>query len=301
MVKVETTYGVDILPIDTDAINCFDIEYEALSQEITRKNIVLGFDPVASIFIGEGQKLSFSVELAGSGTAGTAPQIGKLFRACNFNQTISAGVSVTYTPHSSSSLQESVTLYYYVDGLMHKMTGCRGSFSLVDAKVNQPAILKFEFTGLYGGVPAAGSVSTWPYNTYVPPLFKSAQFTLDSYAAIVNSVSIDFKNEIAKRTSINASNGILEWFIKSRAITAKIDPEMVVPTTKDFWGMWLSAAPFNFSVRFGSTAGNICTINANYTQLETPKYGERESMLTADLSLGFKGYNSNPPATIVFT
>jgi hypothetical protein len=68
------------------------------------------------------------VELAGSGTAGTAPAYGSILKACGFSETIVASTSVTYAPVSSSF--SSVTIYYNVDGVRHKLTGCRGTFTL---------------------------------------------------------------------------------------------------------------------------------------------------------------------------
>ena len=38
---------------------------------------------------------TFSVELAGSGAAGTAPRYGDAIKACGFSETIASGTSVT--------------------------------------------------------------------------------------------------------------------------------------------------------------------------------------------------------------
>lgn len=301
LAKPEVTYGVDSAPGTANAILCGDLDYEVLDQKLERNNIQSYFGAKRFTAIGEGQKLSFSVELKGSGAAGTAPEIGPLIRACNYSQVISAGVSVTYLPHSNTFPSESLTIWYYMDGLLHKMTGCRGTFSLADAKVNQHARLKFEFTGLYGGGRVAGSVSGHTFNQTIPPVFHTGQFTLDTYAAIIDGISIDFKNDIAKRVSVNATNGILEWFIKDRAITAKIAPEMVLPATKDFWTMWESSGVVAMAVTFGQTAGNKCQIAAQYVQLDKLKYGDRENIVTAELPLVLNPNTGDDEVTITFT
>ena len=63
------------------------------------------------------------MELAGSGTAGTAPRYGALLQACGLSETIVASTSVTYAPVSSAF--SSATIYFNNDGIRHILTGCR--------------------------------------------------------------------------------------------------------------------------------------------------------------------------------
>jgi hypothetical protein len=285
LAKVETVYGTDPTPTGAaNAILCGNVDYDVLENKLERNNIKSSFGALKFVAIGEGQKLSFEVELKGSGAAGTAPEISPLLRACGFTLTTNAGVSNVYTPNSAGSSAESVTIYYYIDGIMHAATGCRGSVSLSDAKVNQFAKLKFDFTGIFAG-PTATTLATPTFNATVPPIFKGASFAIDSYAAIIDGLSIDVKNDVAKRVSVNAATGILEWFIKERMVSGKIAPEMVLPATKDFWTMWSGGSTYAMTATIGASAGNRCVITAPAVQLEKPKYGERESILTAEMGL----------------
>ena len=43
-------------------------------------------------------EVTFEVEMAGSGTAGTAPAFGPLLKACGNSETIVTDTSVTYAP-----------------------------------------------------------------------------------------------------------------------------------------------------------------------------------------------------------
>ena len=72
--------------------------------------------------------MTFSVELAGSGTAGTAPRYGNVTKACGFSETVASNTSVTYEPISASF--SSVTIHYNTDGVRHIVNGCRGSFTI---------------------------------------------------------------------------------------------------------------------------------------------------------------------------
>lgn len=284
LAKIETVYGTDPVPTGPlNAILCEGPSYDVLDSKVERKNIKPTFGANRFVAIGEGQKLDFTVEMKGSGVLGTVPEIGPLLRACNFTQVVSVGVSVTYTPNSAQS-GESVTLYYYMDGLLHKILGARGSVSLSEGKVNSYVKLKFEFTGIYGG-PVALAMATPTFNATVPPVFRGAAFALDTYAAVIDSLTIDIKNDIAKRVDLNAATGVLEYYIKERSVTAKISPEMVLPATKNFWGMWEGGAAFAMTATIGSVAGNKCVITAPAVQIDKPKYGDRENIVTAELPL----------------
>lgn len=290
LAKVETTYGDDALPTAAlNAILCADPEYGVLDAKVERNNIKPNFGAKRFVAIGEGQTLSFTCELKGNGTTGagiTAPEIGTLLRGCNFTQAIvttTGQEKVTYTPNSNQS-GESLTLYYYLDGLVHKLCGCRGSVSIDDAKVNQYVKVKFDFTGIYQGV-AADTLPSPTFNATVPPIFRGASFAIDSYAAIVDGIAIEIKNDVVKRVDVNEATGIKEYLIKERIVTGKIAAEMVTPATKDFWGMWSGGSAYAMTCTVGSTAGNRCIITAPAAQIDKPTYGDRENILTADLPL----------------
>lgn len=284
LAKVETVYNTDAAPTGPlNAILCEEPKYSVLDSKVERANIKPAFGANGFVAIGEGQRISFTTELKGSGTAATPPEIGVLFRACNMTQTISTYVQ--YDPNSSTA-GESLTLWYYVDGICHKLTGCRGTFSL-EGKVNQYVKINWEFTGIYAG-PVPLALATPTYTATVPPLFRNAAFTVDAYAAVIDGISLDMKNDIVKRVDLNAATGILEWAIKERTCTGKIDPEMVLPATYDFWGKWQAGATAAMTVTVGATAGNRCTITAPAVQYDRPDYGARENTLTLGIPLVFR-------------
>ena len=88
-------------------------------------------------------EIKFTVELAGSGTAGTPPPWGKLLRACGYAETITAGVRVEYSPVSEDF--ESLTIRYYRAGMRYASRGARGS---VQFKLPAFGIPQAEFTFL---------------------------------------------------------------------------------------------------------------------------------------------------------
>lgn len=295
LAKIEVTYGVDAAPVAaTNAILCEDPDITPISRGVERNNVKPNFGAKSKLIIGEGLKLSFTTELRGPGGVApitTAPDIGPLFRGCCMTQTIvntTGQECVKYTPHSDGIGGESLTLWFYLDGNLHKAVGCRGAFSL-KATVNEYAKLAWEFTGLYAGPVTAGALPTPTFTAVQPPVFKSALFTIDTYAAIIESLSIDVQNTIAKRPDANAATGILGWIITERAVTGEIDPEVAAIATKDFWAMWAASSSVAMTATIGQTAGNRCVIACPAVQIdEGLKYGDREGILTYGLPLIIK-------------
>ncbi|OHD27425.1 MAG: hypothetical protein A2Y38_05640 [Spirochaetes bacterium GWB1_59_5] len=143
------------------------------------------------------QKLSFDVALAGSGTAGTAPKIGKLLRAVGFAQTVTAGVKVEYTLISEAF--ESAAFYINIDGVLHKGMGARGTASgKLDAK--GIPLLHVEVTALYlapvDAAPPTVDRTGWPIERPV----NSAN-TLVCTVNAVNSFYSKFEFNLANQVS----------------------------------------------------------------------------------------------------
>lgn len=115
----------------------FRLIRDTLDREILRPYLGASDQLLAS----RAAELSFEVELAPSGTAGTAPAWGQLLRACGMAETVGAGTKVTYNPIDDDV--ESLVLRYYRDGAVYRMHGCRGNFRLM---LDAYAIPKLAFT-----------------------------------------------------------------------------------------------------------------------------------------------------------
>lgn len=280
LIKQEVTYNVDPTPTAAaNAILCSAPEIEVLGRRLERANIQPHYGAAIGVNIGEGIKVSFAVELKGSGAAGTAPEIGPLLRACNFTETVTPATKVDYDPNSANSTGESVTIYFYRHNLRHKVSGCRGTFGF-ELKAGEYGTVKFDFTGLYQG-PVDQNIPVGPvYNATAPARFLSAAFTIDGYAAIIENLKFDIGNEISRRNSANAVTGILEYYIKSRSVKGEFDPEAVALSEKDFWALWANSTRVALSATAGTAAGNKCLITGPRVQLDMLKYGERENILT---------------------
>jgi hypothetical protein len=158
LAKVEATYGTDSVP--TGAANAMLVSNASfnLSYNNVERNFIRPF------FGGSGQlagtrfvEINFEIELANSGTAGTAPAWAPVLRACGMAESVlSTPARVEYTPVSASF--SSVTIYYHLDGVRRVALGCMGN---VEIMLNEGAapMLRFSLVGLDGGRTATADPS----------------------------------------------------------------------------------------------------------------------------------------------
>lgn len=158
LAKIETPYGTDATP--TGAANAILISNQNINplnaQNVERNNVRSYFGASGQLIGSAYVEVSFDVEIAGSGAAGTPPAWGVLFRGCSFAETVTASVRTEYTPVTDSP--ESLTIYYYDDGALHKLLGARGTVSIKLGAGDRP-VFSFRFLGLDGGITAVANPS----------------------------------------------------------------------------------------------------------------------------------------------
>lgn len=284
LAKIETVYGTDPVPTGAEnAILASDMSISPMEMKtVDRANIRPFLGNNEQLPTGLFSKLDFTIEAAGSGAAGTVPAWGPLLCMCGFSETISAGVKVEYSPASTAF--ESGTLYFNLDGVLHKLMGSRGTMSLDFTRDGRPAF-KFSMTGLFNTVVDAASpvltLSAWqkplPVNKTNTPTF-----TLHGYAAVMHSVSLDMANSVIYRELINGTAGAL---ITDRKPAGNVVMEATTVATKDWWTSIKNVTTGALALVHGTTAGNKIQIDAPNVQLINPQYQDQDgiAMLQAGL------------------
>lgn len=154
LAKIETTYGTDAVPTEAaNALLVSNVSINPLNAQNVPRDLVRPYLGGSEQLVGVSYvELGFEVELAGSGTAGTAPPYGPLLRACGFAETATASVRTEY--NLVTPVADSVSIYYFSDGAKHVARGCRGDVS-IKLGVRERPVLAFKFLGLDGGLTAA--------------------------------------------------------------------------------------------------------------------------------------------------
>lgn len=268
LAKAETTYGTSSAPAGTDALLISDLDVEPLQLELKDRELIQGFYGNSAQLVSQrAVGIKFTTEVAGSGTAGTAPRWGCLMRACGFAETIVASTSVQYTPVSSGF--ESVTLDFRNDTIKHLITGARGTVE-IEMEVGEVPKLNFEFTGLYAAPVDAARPST-TFSLQANPVVVNAENTatvsVHGYSACMNSFSLATENEIVYRQLAGCAR---EVRLTGRKPKGEIMVELPTIASKDFFTLASNQTQGVISWTHGGTAGNIVAFAANYCSFDAP-------------------------------
>lgn len=289
-VKIESTEGTDAVPADADVVApAFDMDYGATVEMAERPVVQPSFSRITKIAGERSATISFSVELKGSGVAGTKPYFASALRAIGFDETIVGGTSVTYNLVSES--QDSVTVEMRESDALgnarsKKIIGARGTMT-IEAVKGGIVRLVFEFQGKYvQPTDAAVTQFVAPSITPLPVPFLSAGLSFQGVGSLkVQTVTLDVGNEIVLRNDVNDPTGNLSALITGRTPTGSIDPEIELVATQDFYNLWTTNSEGILIYVLGSVAGNIVTVTAPKAQIDNIGEADRENLRTAGLDL----------------
>ena len=281
LAKVEVTEGVDSVPTGAaNALLVSDVTINPLNASNVSRDLVRSYFGGSEQLVGTAYvEVTMTVELAGSGTAATPPAWGALVQACGFAQTIAAFVG--YAP-AAPSAQVSTTIYYYDDGVLHKLLGARGTFTVAAGVGERPA-LTFTFLGKDGGVTAVANPATtltaWRQPQVVTDT-NSGDLTMGgTYAtgAITGGtvytsrgLSLDLGNAVSFTPLLGG-----EFVdITGREVTGAVQLDLTPAQEVTFMAAVKANTLQTMSLQHGVGAGNIVGLHMAATQLINPSKQE---------------------------
>ena len=358
LIKAESTYGTDITPAGTDAVLVRDLTITPMQSDIVSRDLVRPYLGASEQLLANTRvQCQFTVELAGSGTAGTAPRFDAALEACGLDGTLNSAVTgtaaagtttnsivlavgatddmyvgqvititggtgnghvglitdyvastkvatvrpitATFVPAPSSTYSiaanatykpvsasfTSATIYYNVDGLLHRITGARGTFSL-SGEVGAIPTIQFTMTGIYNAPTDTAAPSPVTYtNQATPQIFKQGNttaFQLYSYAdACLQSVSMDIGNNIVYRELVGCTKQVL---ITQRNVTGTVVIEVPTIAQKDYFTAAITdGSTGNFSFAHGTTAGNRVGLVLSTVDIGDPSYSGQDDIAMLNL------------------
>ena len=300
LIEAESSYGTDPTPTATDVVLVRDLSITPQSSDVVNRDVVRPFLGASEqLLANTSVEVSFSVELAGSGTRGTAPRFGAALKACGLSETVSSGASVTYAPVSSSF--SSVTIHYNTDGVRHKVTGARGTVVL-NASVGEIPSLDFTFTGIYNAPDDSALPSVTYGNQATPLVFKNGNttsFQLLSFSAALMSLSMDLGNSTVYRELVG---GTKEVIITDRAASGSVSIEAVALSSKDYFAAALTDSSLgNLTITHGTTAGNIVALSSTKVDIGDVAYGEADGIQMLEIPYTLVPSASGNELSLVFT
>ena len=192
-----------------------------------------------------------------------------------------------YEPVSSGF--ESLTIYCYLDGLLHKMTGCRGTVSF-SGEAGNYGTASFTFMGQYHPVVDMPMPDGAVYEETAPHQIELAGLTLDGYRyACAQSFSIDLGMTNVVRDCMNGLDGYDGIITTDRSVTGSVNPEAVLEADFNVWERFASGETGKFYVCVGVDSANRVEFISNSVQYNSVAYGDRNNIRIYDVGMKFVG------------
>jgi hypothetical protein len=265
-------------------------------QVTERQALSASLSPRGSVIGTRAAKISWKQYLRGLSAEitdpGNLPEYNVPFRGCGLDVTVS-GVApadqASYVPTTSLVVDATngsyCTVGMYEDGKRYQIHGAVGNCTLTFT-TGVPVLAEFEFTGVYNA-PTDTALLSPTYPTIIEPPFLSAALSVIGFAtARIQSMTLNFGNEIAMRPSPNDAEGFFTAQIVGRKPTGTLDPEEELAATKNWFNEWISGTLGAITTGvFPSTGDNrnqmqLTIPNAAYTKVSR---ADREGIGTAPI------------------
>ncbi|WP_315742838.1 MULTISPECIES: phage tail tube protein [unclassified Bradyrhizobium] len=284
LAKIEATYGTD--PALTGALNAIlakNVSIQPMDgSDVSRDLVTPNFGNQPSFTAEEHVTITFDTELAGSGTAGTAPAWGPLLRACGCAEVIVATTSVTYTPITDNI--ESAYFKFWMGGTLHAIKGARGSAKLT-ANAQGIPIISWTFMGLWVA-PSEVSAAVPTLTAFKKPVIvnktNTPTFTVNSVPLVMRNFTFDMANQVEPRMLVGSESVLITDHREQIDFTC----EAVPVSTLDPYALAKAATTVPVSLVHGTVAGNIATLSVLTAQFKRPTgYQQNQGIAEWPLSM----------------
>lgn len=295
-IKMETTPGTDSVPTAAaNAVLVRNLSINPIAMTVESRELARSYlGNSEDIVVARWFEFEFEVEMAGSGTAGTAPGYDAVMRLTGHSKTVIPDTSVVYAPISTGF--ESASIYVNMDQVLHKSAWCMAKLGW-DLSAGKIPVWKVAGKGLF--LPVTDTSAWSPtYALQAKPLGvtkANTEASLHGVAAPIETLTVDTAAQIEYRNLINYE-GVM---YTDRKPAGNISLEMTTVATKDWMTVASDATTGVLSCAHGLTAGNIVDISCPNAQITTPRYGNSQGILM--LQCGVKlmpGASGNDEYTI---
>ena len=309
LAKIESTYGTDSTPTEganailVSNVSITPIVAQNVDRDLVRPYLGASEQLVGTLYV----QMQFDVELAGSGAAGTAPAYGPLLRACGFVETVTASVRTEYNLTTPAS--DSVSIYYFLDGVKHVVRGCRGSVTLRLGAGERP-VLSCNFLGLDGGVSAA-TPSALTLTSFKTPSVISEANTGDltfgaTYTAATPTLtggttypSLGIDIDLGNQVNYTPLLGGETVDISQRAVTGSISLDLTAEQEVTFMTNVKANTTQSMGLMHGTTAGYKVMFYAPAVQLIDPSIVDNNGKLLCGYKARFVPSSGNDELKLV--
>lgn len=194
-----------------------------------------------------------------------------------------------YRPTSDSTLVESMTLYVFKDGVLHKVTSSTGTVTF-NGESGQVATASFEMQGNYADPVEEPIPLDAVLEGTTPPQTELAQMSIaGDLDFCAQAFTYTLGNQTNLKECINALDGFDGSQITGREPTATLNPEATYEAYTGMWNNFSQSAQFPLHTRVGSVAGNIVRLYAERANFTGLTYGDRNNTVTMEATFQLNG------------
>ena len=194
-----------------------------------------------------------------------------------------------YQPTSDNDQVETMTLYVYKDGVLHKITSCMGTVTFT-GESGGLGQAQFEMQGNYIDPVEEPIPLDADLEQTTPPQVELAQMSIaGDQDFCAQSFTFTLGNQLNLRECMNAQDGYDGTLITDREPTAQLNPDATYEAYTGMWGNFSRTTQFPLHLRVGTEAGNTVrfyTPRANFTGLT---YGDRNGITTIEAEFQLNG------------
>lgn len=273
LAKIETTYGTDPTPTGSaNAMLVKNLTITPIAADVVSRDLIRPYlGNSDQLVAGNHVEIEFDIEMQASGTLGTAPAYGPLLRACGFAETVTASTMVEYEPVSSGF--ESVAIYAWEDGILHKMLGCRGNMNLEISARGIP-FFRFRMVGKYAA-PTDTALPTADYSDFVDPLVANSTNTptfsfFGVSSLVLESLTLDMGNQVDYRALIGSET----TQITDRKVSGQLSCESVALSSFNPFSLALGTSTGALQIVHGTASGRRVQIDCPRVDIGAPSYAD---------------------------
>lgn len=279
LAKLETGYGTDSTPTGTaNSMLVSNLSINPLNAGNVDRALIRPYFGAGEQLLGTAYvECGFDVEMAGAGTAGVAPAYGPLLKACGWSETTSSGTNCIYMPTTPGT--DSVSIYWYDDGLLHKALGARGTF-MIKATIGIKPVFSFRFLAIDGGVTATANATT-TLTAFRTPLVVTDSNTGDlvlngtygtstisgGTSLVSQGLEIDVANNVVHTPLLGGES----VDITDRSVQAKISVDLTASQEATLTTGVKAATLYTLGMIHGTAAGNKVMVWGTQAQLINPQ------------------------------
>lgn len=264
--ELETTYGAGETLTGADAFLATDVRLLPQEGTDTERDLETPFMSTDGTIPAElHSKISFKVELQGSGAAGTPPPaLGKLLRACATAEVITPATSVAYNPVSDG--HESGVFHVWIGDTRYVLAGARGNAKPMISAQGIPYV-EMNFNALYAA-PSEQTRITPDFSAFQKPKIGSKAntptFTIDGTDFVLREASLDFGNKLENRFLIGRESVLITD--KSEALEVKVEAQTL--STFNPFAAAIAGDELAVELVHGTEAGKIVTLDVPRAQIQ---------------------------------